>query len=217
MLRCLQSAPYGLSHVQPCKEYTVSAWLLGRGASEAYLKVMWTCFLPCGSPAPVWSRNLLPACTCSSSVSSAWSSPPCLNLSTETGDCHMGLMTGAGWVEEHSVIVRGKLLLSYELWKGQVSWGEAEWLAVGLKEKNTNRMEWLQNTSNHTILASINTMETRTKLPILTDCRSFQMTKQQNPNTQSRTQRNKMHMSVHKLYDINAQNLTASVVPLWYD
>lgn len=120
MLRCLQSVPYGLSHVQPCKEYTVSACLLGMGAGEAYVRVMWTCFLPCGSPAPVWSRNLLPACTCSSSVSSAWSSPPCLNLSTETGDCHMGLMTGAGWVEEHSVVVRGKLLLSYELWKGQV-------------------------------------------------------------------------------------------------
>lgn len=52
----------------------------------AYLGML----LPCGSPAPVWSRSLLPVCTCSSSVSSAVFFAPCPYLSTETGDCQRG-------------------------------------------------------------------------------------------------------------------------------
>lgn len=45
---------------------------------------------PCGSPAPAWSPSRLRACTCSSSASSAWSSPPCPDLSTETGQRQLG-------------------------------------------------------------------------------------------------------------------------------
>lgn len=69
-----------------CRYMFFSVNLENRSIHPTYLDM----FLPCGSPAPVWSQSRFPACTCSSSFSSAWSSPPCPYLSTETGDSQMG-------------------------------------------------------------------------------------------------------------------------------
>lgn len=62
-------APYGV----PTSQSACDMYLNGYPAPS----------LPCGSPAPAWSPNLRPACTCSSWVSSPGSSPPCPDLSTE--------------------------------------------------------------------------------------------------------------------------------------
>lgn len=61
MLDCLQSVPYGLCPVQPCKQYTVGTCLLCTEGSEAYIQNIWTCLylvivlLQSG----VWARALL--------------------------------------------------------------------------------------------------------------------------------------------------------------
>ena len=87
--------------------------------NQAYLEML----LPCGSPAPVWSQSQLPACTCSSSASSAWFSLPCPYLSTETGDGQMEADTGREvWWEDTLLWWETSFCwaMSHELWRGQI-------------------------------------------------------------------------------------------------
>lgn len=101
--------------------------------------------LPCGSPAPVWSRSPLPACTCSSSVSCSWSSPPCPYLSTERGDVRWGLrQRGKAWWRDIRLQWETSFCwaMSHELWQGQIQWEKAEWLAV-LTKKHKHKQKIL--------------------------------------------------------------------------
>lgn len=76
-----EPAPYGVPTVR-CKR-TLTSHGTFQSACNMYLNGYPAPSLPCGSPAPAWSPNLRPACTCSSWVSSPGSSPPCPDLSTE--------------------------------------------------------------------------------------------------------------------------------------
>lgn len=91
----LQNTPHGPAQLR--KQHIAGSCLLQlEGAKHTRSLV------PCGSPAPVWSPSQLRACTCSSSASSAWFSPPCPDLSTEMGDCQLGdkALMEAGWRDE---------------------------------------------------------------------------------------------------------------------